>query len=329
MSYVFPGDTWMTYFMQNIGDWLTPIMKFFTWLGYPQAYMILIVCVYWSVDRKLGLRMAIFLPVVSSLNSILKQAFHAPRPFWFDQRIEAIYLSNGFGMPSGHAQAATVWLYISSYLKNRLFWILAIVVTLMIGLSRVYLGVHFTSQVVSGWFIGIALAILFIHFESRFLHWLLHRTLRSQLLFVSGISILFLLLAWIFVYLLRSWEVPVEWITNASDDLAGTEESIELSVGLSAAAGNIGGFWGAAIGALLSHKIGGFDSGGLWWKRVLRSIAGLLLFAALYGTINLISPEESSEPLYSIWRFCGFFVISFSAIFLIPILFIRVKLLSR
>ena len=121
----------------------------------------------------------------------------------------------------------------------------------------------------------------------------------------------------------------MEWITNASDDLAGTEESIGLSVGLAAAAGNIGGFWGAALGALLSHKKGGFDSGGLWWKRVLRSIAGLLLFAALYGTINLISPEESSKPLYSIWRFCGFFVISFSAIFLIPILFIRVKLLSR
>ena len=84
MSYVFPGDYWITLSLQNMGEWLTPVMKFFTWLGYPQAYMILIAIIYWSFDRKLGLRMAIFLPVVSSINSILKQAFHAPRPYWLD-----------------------------------------------------------------------------------------------------------------------------------------------------------------------------------------------------------------------------------------------------
>jgi len=119
--------------MQSMGAWLAPIMKFFTWLGYPQAYMIFIAVIYWSFDRKLGLRLAIFLPVVASLNSILKQAFHAPRPYWVDPQIKAILVSNGFGMPSGHAQASTVWLYAAACLKRRWFWFLAIAVALLLS----------------------------------------------------------------------------------------------------------------------------------------------------------------------------------------------------
>jgi hypothetical protein len=232
-------------------------------------------------------------------------------------------------MPSGHAQAATVWLYVSSYLKSKWFWAIAIIITVMVGLSRVYLGVHFSSQVVAGWFIGMLMVFLFLRFESRILTWFMNRKLINQLLFISGISLLFLLFTWFFVFILRNWEMPAEWIRNAADDLSGKDETIITSVGMASAAGNVGGFMGAAMGALLSHRNGGFEPSGTWWKRILRSITGLLLFFALYRVIQFISPEETQEIIYSIWRFCGFFVISISAIFLIPILFKRINLLSR
>ena len=58
--------------LQHTGDWLRPIMEFFTVLGYPQAYMVIVAAVYWSLDRRLGIRMAFFLPLLASLNSILK-----------------------------------------------------------------------------------------------------------------------------------------------------------------------------------------------------------------------------------------------------------------
>ena len=75
MSCTFPGDFWLIFQLQDTGDWIAPIMTFFTYLGYPQAFMVIVAVIYWSVDRKMGLRLAIFLPVVSSVNSILKQAF--------------------------------------------------------------------------------------------------------------------------------------------------------------------------------------------------------------------------------------------------------------
>ena len=328
MSYVLPGEYCITLWLQNIGDWLTPIMKFFTWLGYPQAYMIIIAIIYWSIDRKLGLRMAIFLPVVSSLNSILKQALHAPRPFWVDPRIKAIQVSNGFGMPSGHAQAATVWLYAGSYLKNRWFWAIAIFITLMVGLSRVYLGVHFSSQVLAGWLIGIIFVIGFIRFETNLLAWLLSQKLRIQMLFIAGITIFILILGGVFVFILQNWGLPAGWVSNASQYLAGKGETIQSSIGLGAVAGNAGGFMGAAMGAILLYRKGGFDARGIWWKRLLRCILGLAVFFALYGLFIWIAPDQSQVPLYPIWRFTGFLIISFSAIFLVPLLFMRINLLS-
>ena len=328
MSYVLPGETWITLSLQNIGDWLTPIMEFFTWLGYPQAYMILIAIIYWSVDRKLGLRMAIFLTVVSSMNIILKQAFHAPRPYWVDPGIKAILVSNGFGMPSGHAQAATVWLYAGSLLRRRWFWAISITLVLMVGMSRVYLGLHFCSQMLAGWAIGIIMLILFIRFESNFLSWFLNRKFKWQLLIISGISTLLLILGGIFVFILRDWEMPAEWIFNAMDDLAGVDETILFSIGFGYVAGYTGSFLGVGLGALLNHRRGGFEVRGLWWKRILRSAAGLAVFLALYGIFMVTAPDQAREALYSIWRFSGFFVISFSAIFLVPLLLMRINLLE-
>jgi membrane-associated phospholipid phosphatase len=329
MSYALPGDFWLTLFLQGIGDCLSPIMKFFTWLGYPQAYMILIAIIYWSFDRKLGLRLAIFLPVVASINSILKQAFHAPRPYWLDPNIKAIQVSNGFGMPSGHAQASTVWLYAASSLKRRWFWAIAIFVVLMIGLSRIYLGVHFSSQVLIGWVIGILVLVSFFRYESKVLTWFLGQKFNSQLILISGISILLLILGGVFVFILQEWEMPSEWITFASDDLAGSSETILSSIGMASVAGNAGGFLGVALGALLSHRNGGFDAHGTAWKRLLRSVAGLIFFLGLYAIVMWISPDQSKEVLHAIWRFSGFFIISFSSIFLVPLFFIRVKLLSQ
>ena len=328
MNCVFPGDFWLTHSVQSIGMWFTPIMKFFTWLGYPQAYMIIIAIIYWSIDRKLGLRLAIFLPLVASLNSILKQAIHAPRPYWLDPGIKAIQVSNGFGMPSGHAQASTVWFYAGAFVKRTWFWILALGIVFLIGLSRVYLGVHFSSQVLIGWLIGIVVVLIFFRYEKKVLTWFLNKKFSSQLLLISLISTLILILGGIIVYIYKHWEMPIQWISNSSAYFTSRNETILFSIGIDAVAGNAGAFMGTAMGAILIHRQGGFDAGGKVWKRVLRSIAGLIIFFALYGILILSTPDQAKVVLYAAWKFSGFFVISFSAIFLVPLLFKRIHLIS-
>jgi len=289
--------------------------------------MIIIAIIYWSFDRKLGLRLAIFLPLVASLNSILKQAIHAPRPYWLDPGIKAIKVSNGFGMPSGHAQASTVWFYAGALMKRSWFWAIAISIVFLIGLSRVYLGVHFSSQVLIGWLIGIIVVFIFFRFEKKVLTWFLNQKFSRQLLLITGISALMLFFGGIFVSILRNWEMPALWISNSSVYFTGGNETILFSIGIEAVAGNAGAFMGTAMGAILSHRRGGFDSGGKVWKRGLRSVLGLIILSALYGILMLTAPDQTKDLLYAAWRFSGFFVISFSAIFLVPLLFKRIHLI--
>jgi membrane-associated phospholipid phosphatase len=325
---VFPGDIWLSQVFQSMGDWFMPIMSFFTWLGYPQAYMIAVAIIYWSIDRKMGLRLAIFLPLVASLNSILKQAFHAPRPFWIDPDIKAIRISNGFGMPSGHAQASVVWLYAAMHIRRRWFWITAIAAAVLIGISRIYLGVHFSSQVVAGWLTGIVVLVLFSSYESRVLAWFLSRKFSGQLLVISGITAGSFMLGALILFFTRDWEVPADWIENAALYLEARDESILSSRGLSAVAGNCGGFLGVALGALLAHRKGGFEQGRSGWQRVGRSAAGLLLLTAIYLLFSWISPDQDKETLAACWQFSGFFVISFFVIFLYPFACEKIRPLS-
>jgi hypothetical protein len=97
---------------------------------------------------------------------------------------------------------------------------------------------------------------------------------------------------------------------------------------MEAVAGNAGAFLGAALGAILSHRQGGFNAGGKLWKRGLRSVLGLIIVSALYAILMLTAPDQTKDLLYAAWKFSGFFVISFSAIFLVPLLFMRIHLIS-
>jgi hypothetical protein len=86
-------------------------------------------------------------------------------------------------------------------------------------------------------------------------------------------------------------------------------------------AGNSGGFLGTSLGALLIHRRGGINTGGKTWQRIFRTLAGLGALTAIYGIFAWISPDQGEALLYAVWRFGGFFLIAFSAIFLLPLLF--------
>jgi len=315
-------DIWLIQSLQNTGDWLDPLMVFFTSLGYPQAYMIMVAMVYWSLDRKLGLRLAIFLPLVSSVNSILKFAFHAPRPYWVSTNIKAIHASSGFGMPSGHAQASTVWLLAGSYLRNKWFWIIAILLTFLIGLSRPYLGVHFPTQVLAGWAIGIAVMICFLRCEKGVSSWFQKVKLYWQLLFVVGMAVLIILAGAIILLMTESWVMPLDWIEIASPHLS-LDQTMLRSYSMAS-----GGFLGVAIGAILISRAGGFQVGGVWWIRVMRIVLGLVCMSLLYLALQELMPAEADFLAYATWRFLGFYLISFLAVYLLPLLYIRLKLMN-
>ena len=98
-------------------------------------------------------------------------------------------------MPSGHAQESVVlWGSIAHFTGNKWFWVLTVILLLLIGFSRVYLGVHFPTDVIAGWAVGIALLWLYILFRPAIENWIGGRHSSIQLLLVLAVPLGLLLM---------------------------------------------------------------------------------------------------------------------------------------
>ena len=173
---------------------LTVLIKFITALGTEKLYLPVILFIFWCIDEKRGLRLGILIIVSAWINSFLKDILKQPRPFNLDPFLGLAY-EPSYGAPSGHAQMSlcfwipmTVWLAKSltagklmekvltakifttkiwegkeQYVRCFLSWAPAIIMILLIGFSRLYLGVHFPTDLLAGWLLGgIVLVVWFI-----------------------------------------------------------------------------------------------------------------------------------------------------------------------
>ena len=321
-------ETWFIIQFQKSPYWISHVMEVFTWLGYPQAYMLVIAVVYWAFDRKLGLRMAVFLPLCAVVNSLLKQAFHAPRPYWTDLRITGMHADTGFGMPSGHAQSSTVWLLAAFYLGKKWFWITAIFISMMVGVSRTYLGVHFPLQILSGWTAGIIILLVYVRLEKGVISWISRTRLSAQILTLVLSTAGMILLGFVLVKLLDSWAMPEAWNWNTGKYLSLSKTGLQ-AYGMASVSGNAASFLGVALGALLLNARGNFSSDGSIVQRILRILIGIIILASIFIAMQFLEPAEEAMFSYSAWRFSGFFIISFTAVYLMPLLFLRAGLLQR
>ena len=100
------------------------------------------------------------------INTVLKISFNRPRPDVFPWRTQHVGLAS---FPSGHAMTSIVVYGTLAFLiarlaptpwLKRLVWGLAVMVIVLVGLSRLYLGVHYPSDVLAGFIIGGAWAII-------------------------------------------------------------------------------------------------------------------------------------------------------------------------
>jgi hypothetical protein len=140
-------------------------MRIITSLGSAPAYIVLLPLVYWCYDEKKGLRLGAAVLISAWLNISLKFLFDQPRPFFaeYDPSLGMISERLG-GFPSGHAQNSLVlWTIIASWGKKKRYLFAAALVCLLVSFSRIYLGVHFPTDILGGWILGgIVLCVYFL-----------------------------------------------------------------------------------------------------------------------------------------------------------------------
>lgn len=141
--------------------WLTPIMQSISDLAHPVVLVVMLLVIeVFAPGRRPGLCAAVNLVLATLLNLLLKTLIQRPRPEGY-----RLVAESGFSFPSGHSMVAMafyglliwmVWRYEKDALVRRLGVIGFGLVIVLVGLSRIYLGVHYASDVLAGFCASIA-----------------------------------------------------------------------------------------------------------------------------------------------------------------------------
>lgn len=136
-------------------------MLLVTQLGSEQAYIVLLLIAYVGVDARVGRRLALYFLAGFYLNEQLKALFHTPRPFTIEPGVvrsqAALATAKGNGFPSGHAQSSTTfWGLAAVYGRRAWLTAVAVLLVVVVSLSRLYLGVHLPVDIVGGILVGLA-----------------------------------------------------------------------------------------------------------------------------------------------------------------------------
>jgi membrane-associated phospholipid phosphatase len=276
---------------------LLPFMIFFSFLGSVEFFLLVLPAVYWCYDLRLGMRLALILIFSQGLNEILKLAFHSPRPYWVSPDIVVQGAYGNFGLPSGHAQdSVCVWGMLAFHIRRTWAFAAALMLILLIGLSRIYLNAHFPLDVVAGWVFGALILMAFLGLESPVSERLQRLGYEGQILvsFLASLCLLALYaLSWAS---LGGWQMPADWSANA---LTATGVAITpfSSEGVIETSGMI---FGIGLGYVLQKRQGGFATGGPLDKRLLRYALGMVLLALIWYGLDGVGQGQGTMVFYAL-----------------------------
>jgi membrane-associated phospholipid phosphatase len=313
--------------LQSLGGWLIAPMQFFSFLGNEVFFLIVMPAFLWCIDMTIGLRLGFLLLLSGGLNEDFKLLFHGPRPYWIDPSVKAYASETSFGIPSGHAQvSASVWGGLAYTFKKGWLWVVVILAVFLIGLSRLYNGVHFPTDVLAGWLIGALILWFYIKLEKPASSWLSQQGVFSQLFLAFGLSLLFILCAVLARISLGAWTLPQNWVANAAAAAPGSAPIAPLS--LSGILSDAGGLFGLAVGAILLPIWGGFSTAGPVGKRLLRFAVGVIGILVIWLGLGLIFPG-GEDLLGSVLHYIRYTMIGSWVSGLAPLVFTRLSLAER
>jgi membrane-associated phospholipid phosphatase len=307
-------------FLQSLGGWLTLPMQAISALGQEEFFMAVAPALFWCVDAGLGLRLVIMLICSASLNCYVKVLFHAPRPFWFSDQVKPLSMETSFGFPSGHAQnSLSIWGLAGIFVKRGWFWALSAVIVLAVGISRLYLGMHFATDVLGGWLIGAILVALFLGLDAPIVKWLAQRS-TLELVGLAGLSSLLLIAFQLLAtFPSQNWSMPADWLARSNPQhLIDQENPFSINGQVTSA----GVWFGALLGAILTYRRGGFDTRGSLSVKLARYAAGILGLGLLYLGLAAIMPH-TDDLFGQTLRYIRYGLVGFWVTGAAPYLFIR------
>ncbi len=198
----------------------------------------------WCGNKQLGYRVGFAFLASAVVNPLLKNSFRIERPVGVEGiESQRLHTATGFAFPSGHTQGATAfWTGMMTYVRRRWMYLLGTALIVLVAFSRMYLGVHWPSDVIG----GVAAGVLSVLLINRVFDFAARR--RNKLLLLLIVLPLGLGL---FLFKDENYVKPF---------------------------GSLLGFW---LGYVLEDRYIHFEVKSAWWLQVVKLVAGLVLLLGI------------------------------------------------
>jgi membrane-associated phospholipid phosphatase len=309
--------------LQSLGSFLVTPAKLLSFLGTEEFFLLAMPAMVWCIDASLGLRVGIILLTSTGVNSILKVLVGWPRPFWVSDSVKPYAFESSYGLPSGHAQNAMVmWGRMAAGLR-RSGWTIGLgILIFLISLSRLYLGVHFPSDVIAGWIVGGILLALFLWLEKPVAAWIVRQPLGIQLLVPLLFALAIIGAGALASHATAGRIVPEEWIARASAAFPDEDTINPQAVDVVSSAGAL---FGLAAGAVFLRRWGKFNTSGTISAKLARVALGLVGMLVIYFGLRMILPSGEGLLPQSL-RFVRYALVGLWAAYLAPWVFVKLRL---
>lgn len=155
------------------------VISLFSNFGEEMVLVLVMGFIYWGYDKKMGNYVGTCILMGCVLNPLIKNIFVRRRPYFDHPGIECLrpvdkeadiydIAAQGFSFPSGHStNSVSAYSSIARYKKNRLLVGIAVIMPLLVGFSRITVGVHYPTDVLCGWLSGLVLVFLVSFLQNK------------------------------------------------------------------------------------------------------------------------------------------------------------------
>lgn len=147
----------LKYIQSFSNPFLDSFFELVTMLGENIFFIAVIAVFYWCFNKTFGYKLAFVYLTSGAFNTIIKEIVKFPRPIGYEGiRSSRIKTAGGYSFPSGHTQqASSLFITLMMEFRKKWLYIIGVLGMLFVGLSRMYLGVHWPTDVIGGLMIGI------------------------------------------------------------------------------------------------------------------------------------------------------------------------------
>jgi membrane-associated phospholipid phosphatase len=232
---------------------LDKLFELATMLGEDYFFIIVIALFYWCFNKGFGYKLAFVYLTGGAFNTIIKEIIRFPRPIGYEGiKSSRLETAGGYSFPSGHTQQSTsLFTTLMITFKKRWLYIVGAIAILMVGLSRMYLGVHWPTDVAGGLIIGILWTI----FAIKAFDWAKDKN-KPMLL---GVLVIPMLICMFFFQTSTYYK----------------------------AVGSLATLW---IGYIIEDKYIGYEAKAVWWKQIIKFAIGFLGLILIRVYIKKILP---------------------------------------